>query len=103
MVRHDLKINEEKRITLHVAQKLIESYLEIFSIEKIRRENMNLLKNIDSEELNKKVGEYLEFLIQQKKFDLVYEFMTIEIENSLNVVHKFKGLDSFIGMIEDSV
>lgn len=77
MVRYELKINEEKRITLNVAQKLIESYLEIFSIEKIRRENMNLLKNIVLEELNKKVGECLDFLIQQKKFDLVYEFMTL--------------------------
>ena len=47
MVAHELKVDEEKKLTQNKVHKLIESYLEIVSIETITKSKMGLINESD--------------------------------------------------------
>jgi hypothetical protein len=51
----------------------------------------------------KKVSIYIEFLIQQKKFETVVKYVDIDIMNKFNLMHLSKGLGTFLDVIEESV
>ena len=64
MVNYELKIDEGKKITASRAYKLIESFLEIISVEMICNKKIGLIEKEDQSEAQNKVSLYLEFLIQ---------------------------------------
>ena len=68
MVNYELKIDESKKITANMSYKLIETYLEIISVEMITDKKLRLIEDDLRSEAEKKVAIYLEFLIQQRRF-----------------------------------
>jgi hypothetical protein len=103
MVNYELKIDEGKKITANMAYKLIETYLEIISVEMIANKKLELIEDEMRSEAEKKIAIYLEFLIQQRRFETVVRYVDIEIMNKFNFLHQSKGLGTFLDIIEESV
>ncbi len=61
---------------------------------------LGLMSEADRIEAEKKVSLYLEFMIQQRKFDIVAKYIDIEIANKFNILHRYKGLGSFLDIIQ---
>ncbi len=68
LANYDLKIDEGKKITANMAYKLIETYLEIISVETIYNKKLGLIEEEVRNLVEKKVAIFLEFLIQQRRF-----------------------------------
>lgn len=103
MVNYELKIDESKKITANMSYKLIETYLEIISVEMITDKKLGLIEDDLRSEAEKKVPIYLEFLIQQRRFETVVRYVDIEIMKKFNFLHQNKGLGTFLDIIEESV
>ncbi len=103
MVNYEFKLEEGKKITSNIAHKLIETYLEIVSVEIISNKKLGLMEDEWRADAEKKVSIYIEFLIQQKKFETVVKYVDIDIMNKFNLMHLSKGLGTFLDVIEESV
>lgn len=103
MVTYELKIDEGRKISANMAYKLIETYLEIISVEMVCNKKFNLIEEDTRNQAESKVAHYLEFLIQQRKFETVVKYVDLEIMNKFNLLHQSKGLGTFLDVIEESV
>lgn len=61
--------------------------------------SFKLLNEINKDEVGKRVASFIQFLIQHRKYDIVAQYVHLQIVNEFNILHKWKGLDSILDSI----